>query len=215
VWGLCVVGVSPAAAENTEHRHFRVLVDGRDAGTYRMTITGHTDGSVTMTAQADVRVSFLVYRYVYSYQGTEVWHGKQLRKIESRANDDGKQMSLSATREGSGLRIRANGRERHTSSDLWPTTYWQLPDAKSHNGPVALLDADTGREVSARFQFIDSPQLTIAGRAQPCRRFRLTGPDLQVDLWYDNRDRLVRQESIEEGHRTVLELRNVWSENKK
>jgi hypothetical protein len=38
--------------------------------------------------------------------------------------------------------------------------------------------------------------------------YKLTGK-VNVDLWYDGSDRLVRQEWVESGHKTVLELVRV------
>jgi hypothetical protein len=32
---------------------------------------------------------------------------------------------------------------------------------------------------------------------------------VQVDVWYDQNERLVHQESLEDGHRTVLEITGI------
>ncbi len=148
IYGLCFAalgdGETDRRAEQVEHRDFQVLVDGRKCGTYQMTITVKDDGTTVMVGQADVRVSFLVYHYRYSYRGTETWKSKRLQKLESTANDDGKKMSLTAFLEGGMLRIRPKGKERVSPPDVWTTTYWQLPETRLHNGPLLLLDADTG-----------------------------------------------------------------------
>jgi hypothetical protein len=38
--------------------------------------------------------------------------------------------------------------------------------------------------------------------------YRLTGK-MNIDLWYDGSERLVRQEWLEQGHKTVVELIRV------
>ena len=38
---------------------------------------------------------------------------------------------------------------------------------------------------------------------------RLAGKNIGIDLWYDEPGRLVRQEWVEDGHRTVVELTGV------
>ena len=42
----------------------------------------------------------------------------------------------------------------------------------------------------------------------PLNHYRITGK-VNVDLWYDGSERLVRQEWIEQGHKTIVELRGV------
>ncbi len=53
--------------------------------------------------------------------------------------------------------------------------------------------------------------MSVSGKPHRCQHFRVTGENLLVDLWYDSDGRLVRQESMEDGHRTVLDLLSVRS----
>ncbi len=41
-----------------------------------------------------------------------------------------------------------------------------------------------------------------------CQRYRLSG-DMAAELWYDESERLVREDTVEEGHRTVIELARI------
>src|SRR5262249_26152493 len=147
----------------------------------------------------------LIYKYQYTYRGTENWKDGRLLKLESTCNDDGKQFAVSAWADGSVLRVRSTGQERQTRWDVWTTTYWHTPDVRFHNQAVPLLDADTGKDIGAPCQYVGTQQLSVAGEVQNCKHFRLTG-GVQVDVWYDAQDRLVREESLEDGHRTLLEL---------
>jgi hypothetical protein len=70
---------------------------------------------------------------------------------------------------------------------------------------VAIIDADTGHELNARILMVGQEQRTVAGSNQIVQHLRLQGKTV-VDLWYDASGRLVRQEWLEEGHKTVLEL---------
>jgi hypothetical protein len=208
-WAGWAAAFGVAGATEVEHRDFAISVDGKRAGQYLMKITAPENGPVTVEAQADVRVSYLVRKYTYTYRGTETWQWGRLQRLESTANDDGKALGVSAALDGAVLRVRAGGAERLSAPEVWTTTYWRLPDAKFRNGTVALLDADTGRAIPARLQYVDTRQMSVGGQPQNCPHYRVTGEKLQVDLWYDNLERLVRQESLEEGHRTVIELINL------
>jgi hypothetical protein len=201
---------APATAADIEVRDFVVWVDGKRGGEYHMTINRQDDGSVTMTGQADVLLSFFagLKKYTYSYRGTEVWKDDKLVSLSSSSNDDGKEYTVTAMPEGGNLHLKVNGQDRMIRPDVWLTTYWHLPAGPQRNGAVPLLDADTGRELNGSLQYIGVNPLTISGQTQNYARYRLTG-GVQVDLWYDGTDRLVRQEWIEDGHKSILELVRV------
>jgi hypothetical protein len=205
---LMLVGIARVDAEG-ETRDFKVSVDGREAGAYHMTITEEKDGVVKMTGQAEIKVTVLgVTGYKYSYGGTELWKDGRLISFASRCNDDGKKLEVSAVSDGKELRIKANDKETKASADTWTTTYWRLPDPKLRKGELPLMDADTGRLMTARMKLIGEEKRTVAGTEQTCSHYRLSG-DAQADLWYDSRERLVRQEWMEDRHKTVLELSRI------
>ncbi len=208
---VVVLAAPKVRAADTEVREFSVSVDGKRAGQYTMTITRQDDGSSRMTAAAEIRLSFLagLKTYTYAFGGTEVWakDGRLLR-LESNSNDDGKRFTVLATAEGKELRVRVNGQERTTRPDVWVTTYWRLPGADQRNQAIALLDADTGKDIVARLQYVGPAQVNVAGQMQNMAHWRLSG-GAQVELWYDGAERLVREEFVEDGHRTVLELTQI------
>src|SRR5262249_22595508 len=104
--------------------------------------------------------------------------------------------------------VRSNGAERMARPDVWLTTYWQLPDARRRNGPVPLLDADTGKDINGRLQFVGVEPVHVAGQMMNCAHYRVLA-HVPVDVWYDGSDRLVRKEWVEDNHRAQLELMGV------
>ena len=73
---------------------------------------------------------------------------------------------------------------------------------------VESLDVDTGREFNGTLQYVGPGQLQVSGQALNVAHWRVIG-DRPVELFYDASERLVREEFVEDGHRTVLELKNV------
>jgi hypothetical protein len=206
---LLTLPAGAARAADAETRDFTVLVDGKRAGDAHMTIQRADDGTAEVRCDTDVVVKIGPFRaYSYSYRGQEVWKGGRLLRLVSTCNDDGKRYAVAADADGDRLRVRVNGQERLARGDVWLTSYWQQPDGTRVNQAVPLLDADTGRDLGARLQFVGEQQLGVAGAAQNVKHYRLTG-EVQVDLWYDASGRLARQEWVEEGHRTQLELARV------
>jgi hypothetical protein len=203
---LCVCGPSRGQVADTEVRSFAIQIDGKPAGNYQLTIVQQEDGSAAVTGQADVRVTFALFTaYRYTYRGKEIWKDGRLQRLESTTNDNGKHFSVVAVAEGNNLRVTVNGQQRASRPDVWTTSYWQLPDGERARRDVALLDADTAKDIAGKLEYVETKPITVAGQNVQCAHYRLSG-GVQVELWYDGKDRLVREESIEDGHRTVLEL---------
>jgi hypothetical protein len=207
--GLLAAGLAlsaPARAADSEVRTFAISVDGTKSGDYKMTIATKDDGTVTMSGQADVNVKvLLVTAYSYSYNGVEVWKDGRLQRFESYATENGKRYAVNATAAGDKLRVKVNGQERLTRPDAWVNTYWRLPDAKYRDQSVPLLGCDYGLDDARELKFVGNEQITVNGQAMSCAHYRImTEPS--HELWYDGQERLVRQEWVSSGRKTVLEL---------
>jgi Family of unknown function (DUF6134) len=207
---LCAAFLAPAwsvaRAADAETRDFNVYVDGKRAGYATMAITQVDDGTTTVAADSEVAVKVLgLAAYKYSYRGKEIWKDGKLQKFESTCDDDGKRFVVTAAAEGNGVRVRVNNQERIVSSEVWLSSYWNRPDNKVLNQTIPIVDADTGRDLDAKVTYVGQEQLKLAGQVQNVLHYKLIGK-ANVDLWYDASNRLVRQEWVEDGHKTLLEL---------
>jgi hypothetical protein len=211
-WLLLVVlalSATGARAADVETREFTVFVDNKRAGDAQMTIHRAADGTVNMHCDTEIVVKVGPFRaYSYKYRGHETWKDGRLQRFSSNCNDDGKRFEVQAAAAANGLDVWVN-RAKHTCpADAWLTSYWQEPDKKRHDTVVPLLDADSGRDLEARVHLVGAEQRSVAGSVQEVKHFELTGK-VRADLWYDAAGRLVRQEWMEDGHRTRLELKNI------
>jgi hypothetical protein len=208
---LCVVVLaaptwSTTHAADTETRDFNVFVDGKGAGSASMNIATADDGTTTVVADTSVKVTVLgLAAYKYSYHGQETWKGGKLQKFDSTCNDDGKKFTVSGAAETEGVRVKANNQERMVSSDVWLSSYWSRPDKSVVDKTIPIIDADTGRSIDSKVTYVGVEKLNLAGQAQTVLHYKLSGK-VNVDLWYDAADRVVRQEWVEDGHKTLLEL---------
>jgi len=213
-WLLCagvfmaIPSGSRAVAAEVEHREYQIRIDDKPAGHYHMIITNRDDGVVVVQGQAQVDIRVLVVRYRYTYRGTEFWKGGRLERLDSTCDDDGKNFTVKALADGNSLRVTVNGEGRAVRPDVWTTSCWRLPAAQYRNRALTLLDADTGREIAGHLQYVGESEVTVGGQPQDCVHYRVTG-DTKLELWFDAQERLVRQESEEQGHATVIQLSGV------
>jgi hypothetical protein len=198
--------VTGARAADSETREFTVKVDGRPAGYANMTIQRQDDGTTIVSCDTNVRVKVLIKTYVYTCRTQETWKNGRLQQLASQCNDDGKQFQVSAAAQADGIHVRVNGREHITRAEAWVSSYWTLPDAKLRDAVIPVIDADNGRDMQGRLQFLGETQISVAGQVQNVQHYRFNGPN-RIELYYDAAQRLVRQDWVEDGHPTALELR--------
>lgn len=189
-------------------REFRVHVDGRPRGTQTMVISRRSDGSETMRGEIEVNMNFVVYRYRYASSGTEVWKDGRLVELANEADYNGDKYVVQASASDQALHYEVNGEAQKAPIDVWAASYWREPQADRIGQKVKLLDADKGRQLTATLERVGRESLTIEETAVKTTRYRLRG-DVEVDVWYDASGLIVRQESVESGHKTMLEVLKV------
>jgi Family of unknown function (DUF6134) len=209
VGGLLFPGMGRAGAADVETRDFTILVDGKASGNYHMSIKRHEDGAVSLAAESEVHVSvLLVPVYSYSYHGQEVWKDGRLQHFESSGKENNKPFAVTAEATANGLRVKVNGQEHTALPEVWTTSYWRLPGAEHRNKAILLMGCDNGQEKVGSLHHVGVERMKIAGQELPCAHYRVMR-DVAYEVWYDGEDRLVREEWVSNGHRTVLELMHV------
>jgi hypothetical protein len=210
-WGLAVAALAcgSRATAQTEERQFTIYVDGKRAGQYRMAVEKQKDGTLNMTGRANVAVKVLLRQYVYTFDGREVWKEGRLLRLQSTSNDDGKQFQVDAQAVDQGLRVSVNNATRQVRWDVWTTSYWQIHNPRAASQAVALLDADNGKTYNGSLKKVGAARVTVGGQPVDCDHYRVEGGPNPIDLWFDKTNRLVRQDFVEQGHRTVVELDRI------
>ena len=195
-----------ADSETVEVRNFHILVDGDQCGKCRLSIESRPDGRQVVLGDSSLELKFFLYTFRFSSQGNETWNGGKLEKLENAANYGSSRYQVSATGDGDKLVVRADGQERklpRATSGRPPTGTRRRTNCSAR--PVSLLDSHKGRSLSAKLERVGEEPISLGDKDEPCSHYRLRG-DVEVDLWYDAAGRLVRQEAMESGHRTRLQL---------
>lgn len=192
-----------------EHtRTFRVSVDGTERGTFTMQLTSHDDGTETMRGQAELSFNFIVYKYRYTSSGTEVWKAGRLVQLANEADYNGDKYVVQASAQQQALSVEVNGESQKTDSDTWVTSYWHEPEPNKIGQTLSLFEASKGRQFTGTLQRIGSEPITVGQESLNATHYQVRG-DVEVDLWYDQDHRLVRQMAQESGHRVILELSQI------
>ncbi len=209
-----IVALCPTAfgqstnARKQETREFEILINGKPAGTSATTISETENGQTIASTDAAVNLNYIIYFYQYEFHGRETWSGNLLLWVENRAVDNGKQLEVRARASSQGSVIEANDRRPRAAGPISMTTsYWHAPQGQKGD-PLTLLDADQGSLHSVRIEGIVPELITAAGNKIQCTHYHLTG-DMTVDLWFDAANRLIRQQTTEDGHPVELQLKRI------
>lgn len=207
---LFIAPLAPALADDTEQREFSIFIDGKEAGSSRMTLVQQDDGTTYMTATVDVKFRHLVViDYVIKAETQEWWKDGRLVGMKTSSSDNGKKYEATVALDpNKQLRMKVNGKESILNADVWTNSYWRLADARFHNKKISIVEVDTGKEYTSELKYIGTEKVPVGKDFVSCYRFQVTAPN-PVDLWFDKYHRLVRQEFTEQGHKTIVQLNNV------
>jgi hypothetical protein len=188
-----------------ETRTYRAFVDGRERGQLVTQFTKRSNGTETVRGEAELNFNFVVYRYRYTSIGTETWKDGRLVRLASESNYNGDKYVLQATATDEMLEYEVNGEAQRAATDALITTHWREPSVHKVGRKLTVLDSDKGQQRFGTLEKVGTEKTMIAGDEINATHYRIRG-DVEVDVWYDEARRLVRQDSMESGHRMILVL---------
>ena len=182
--------------------NFRVTLDGREIGSHRYTLEPSGQGAV-LRSQADFEVRFLfVTAYRYDHEAVERWQNGCLRALDSSTDSNGEVVSVNAVAGDSGLAVaRPEGRDVHTGC-IRSFAYWDRQLLESDR----LLNSQTGELVPVQVTLLGQERVRVRGDERVAARYRISGPNLQIDVWYADGDWVGLEALTDGGRRLRYEL---------
>jgi hypothetical protein len=157
-----VAGALPASAQTWS---FRVLLDEREIGTHRFTLT-ERGAERELVSEASFRVTFLGFSaYRYRHEATERWREGCLRSLVSTTDDNGEPYKVD---------WRARG------ECVLSFAYWNPKIL----GQKQLLNAQTGELEPVTVAPLGVDSIETGNGKVSAQRYRIAGRSLAIDLWY-------------------------------
>lgn len=203
-WALAA-GAAHAASETAAHWRFNVYLDGKRIGYHTFTLAATPQGrQLTSEARFTVRLLKIpVYRY--SHDAVELWDGPCLQRIESSTDDNGDALTLEGQASGDRFVLSSAAGRQSLPGCVMSFAYWN-PDILQAE---RLLNAQNGDYLPVQVTELGTDSVQIADARVEARRYRLTGEDLQIDLWYsDDRQWLALQSTTRSGDTLYYERQN-------
>lgn len=196
-----------AAAANTRHWDFRVLLDGAEIGEHRFTLREDGDArELRSTAQYRVRV-LLVEAFRYRHEASERWRGDCLEALTSQTETNGEREAVNASLRDGRLAVerqagRKTAREAHEGC-VMSFAYWNPRMLRAER----LMNSQTGEVLPVRIAALGTESVAVRGRPLRAERHQLTGPGLKIDLWYADGEWVALEAPARGGRVLRYELR--------
>jgi hypothetical protein len=206
---LAALNAQSGGAKAEEVRDYDVLVRQKPVGKVSIHIKTNRDGTTVSTTDTSVEATFFFITYRYQFHGREIWQGDRFVQLDSRTNDDGKALAVTAVVDGNGSRVDVRGSAARRGPILTMTSnYWRAPDPRTTAAQFSIIDADTGALFAVKLQHLGAEAVSVEGQKITCEHCRVSG-DTAAEVWFDEHGRLVRQETVEQGYVTELRLSRV------
>ena len=178
---------------------FTILKSGGEIGSYRLDFS-RDGGALIVDVDIDLRVRFaFVTIYRYQHRAREVWHDGRFVAIDAWTYDKGREFNVSARVQDERTRIDGPTGRIAAPNAIIPKSYWnrRILDEKR------VFDTQFGSLLDLVVDDKGAENVDVRGGLTPARRYRVRGyevkdevrqrdPWVDVEVWYDEGDRLVR-----------------------
>jgi hypothetical protein len=189
-----------ANAGATRSYEFDVLLDAKSIGTHRFEISSADDGEEQVRSEASFNVRILgVTAYRYRHGANERWSGGCLVRIDAKTQDNGRSLVVRGGRELEGFRLETPAL-RLDADCVASYAYW---NPRLLLAQRSLLNPQTGEFDVVRIERSGRESLLVLGRTMIANRYRLTGPQFVIDLWYDEAGKWLQLESSTSSKRML------------
>jgi len=168
---------------------YKIERSGSEIGRQAL-VVGKDGDKVTVSDETSVKVKIaFITAYTFDHSRRETWQDGKLTALETRIDDNGTKSTLIAKADGDKLVIKGPAGDSTQPLGIMPTGYWNVATVKQ----TKLFHDETGKILTIAVTGGEAQTLDLGGgRKVEAKLWKMTGDD-NVELWYDNRDVLVKQ----------------------
>jgi hypothetical protein len=185
----------PWRPANGDEISFKVLRKGNDFGTHKMSFSGDPDDELVVTSEVSLRAGLgPITAFRYTLETQETWQDGVLVGLSGTTNDNGDRLQVEADKQGDSLKVTGSEYSGVVDLGILPSSHW-------HKGQVAasrILSTEDGEVLSVSSQRVGRETISVAGRQVEADRYLLKS-DIDLDLWYDTQNRLVKLAFVARG----------------
>lgn len=189
---------------NTKNWNFKVSLNGDEIGYHKFTIVEQKEGKKEIYSTANFNVKFLFFTaYTYRHDNIETWSNNCLQTIKAITDDNGDLLNVNGYKTDTSTNINTQDKNVAYPKCIQTFAYWDMSFLKEKK----LLNSQTGELMEIESQYIGKEEIKSNDKLIQANRYRITGTDLQIDLWYSDSKQWLALESITtDGHTIKYEI---------
>jgi hypothetical protein len=153
---------------------------------------------IKSSAQFDVKLLFIT-AYSYTHENSELWQGRCLARMTAVTNDNGEELFVKGSADDSGFVVKTPDDLLKLPECVMSFAYWDPAILNANK----LLNAQTGEYIDVSVESYGRDLIDVNGELTPAQHYRLTGENLEIDLWYSTDNQWLALESTTEGGRRI------------
>jgi hypothetical protein len=193
-----------ASAAQAREWPFTAYLDGKEIGQHRFAIS-EQNGMLELVSEAEFNVKVLfINAYKYQHKAVEQWQGSCLQSLEANTRENRDISVVQGKKMPGGFHVQGPKGTLQLPACAMTFAYWN-PDILRQD---KLLNPQTGEWVDVSIANMGNERIAVRGREVDARRYRLTAPKMQIDLWYSSENQWLALESTTpEGYLISYQLR--------
>jgi len=183
--------------------NFDVYIDDKKVGTHLFEVVGDgAERQVQSVADFKLKV-FFVPAYSYRHTNAERWANDCLLEFNARTRINGKQTQVTGTSSDSGFTVQKEADQQLLPNCVMTFAYWNPEFLKQKR----LLNPQNGEFLDVNVELLGVDELEVRGQRVAAERYKVTGRNIELLLWYSLNDEWLRLESVAKtGHVIRYEL---------
>jgi len=200
---LSLSGFAEAPQAETSAWNFDVYIDDKKVGTHLFEVVGDgAERQVQSTADFKLKVLF-VPAYSYRHTNVERWADDCLLEFNANTKINGKQTQVIGTSSDGGFTVQKAAEKEVLPNCVMTFAYWNPEFLKQKR----LLNPQTGEFLDVTVELLGADMLEVRGQQVAAERYKVTGRNIELLLWYSPNEEWLRLESVAKtGHVIRYEL---------
>lgn len=200
---LSLSGFAEPQHAETSAWNFDVYIDDKKVGTHLFEVVGDgAERQVQSVADFKLKV-FFVPAYSYRHTNSERWANDCLLEFNASTRINGKQTQVTGTSSDRGFTVRKASERQLLPNCVMTFAYWNPEFLKQKR----LLNPQTGEFLDVTVEMLGADVLEVRGQPVAAERYKVTGRNIELLLWYSPNEEWLRLESVAKtGHIIRYEL---------
>ena len=185
---------------NTDNLKFNVYRNDSKIGYHNLYFTKDQD-SIKSKINIEFEVNFLGFTlYEYSHQNVELWIDDSLFELRTETDKNGENLSCNFRKINDDYQIDGSFRKKLIKYAPVPTSYWNKKIVA--NESLTALNTQDCSDLEFTVSYLG--QDLIYNSSLLADHYKLlgkesSGDDVDIDLWYDNKNKWVKMKFVKDG----------------